>query len=47
MSGKGVRRRAMPYFGIALALFSLGLGSAAQKVTTSFQHDFDFCNQRR
>jgi hypothetical protein len=37
----------MPYFGIALALFSLGHGSAAQKVTTSFQHDFDFSNQRR
>jgi hypothetical protein len=41
---RGGRSRCLgtAYFRVVLALLSVGLGAAAQKVTTSFQPDFDF-----
>jgi Domain of unknown function (DUF4136) len=37
----------IPYLGVAILLFAIGLGAAAQKVTITDSKDFDFKNHRR
>jgi hypothetical protein len=42
-----LKRHGILYLGAVVALFFVGLGVSAQKITTSYQHDFDFGNHRR